>query len=337
MTSHRHPSQLTGIAAITVTAILWGTTGTAATFAPGAGPLAIGAAALGIGGLLQAAIAIPALRRAWPRLRERLGLVLLGAVAVAIYPLAFYSSMHLAGVAIGSVVSLASAPLASGLLERIVERKRLGPWWALSAALGIGGSVLLAVSKLSTGPAPESASTALADAALTDAALADTVVGILLGLIAGATYATYSWVAYRLLGSGISRSAAMGSVFGIGGALLMPVLLITGAPLIASADAFWVAAYMALVPMFLGYVLFGYGLTKVTASTATTITLTEPAVATVLAVLIVGERLPIMGWVGLAVIGSVLLILALAPAHTAQPAVKAAADAEPLQRDPRCP
>ncbi|MFF5020735.1 MULTISPECIES: hypothetical protein [Micrococcus] len=46
-------------------------------------------------------------------------------VAVAVYPLAFYSSMHWAGVAIGSVVSLASAPLASGLLERIVEHRRL--------------------------------------------------------------------------------------------------------------------------------------------------------------------------------------------------------------------
>jgi DME family drug/metabolite transporter len=41
------------IAAITLTSILWGTTGTAATFAPGAGPLAIGAAALGIGGLFR--------------------------------------------------------------------------------------------------------------------------------------------------------------------------------------------------------------------------------------------------------------------------------------------
>ena len=39
-----------GVAAILLTAVLWGTTGTAATFAPGAGPLAIGAAALGVGG-----------------------------------------------------------------------------------------------------------------------------------------------------------------------------------------------------------------------------------------------------------------------------------------------
>ena len=312
MTSRpRHPSYLVGIAAITVTSILWGTTGTAATFAPDAGPLAIGAAALGLGGLLQALIAIPALRTALPLLRRRRGVVALGAVAVAVYPLAFYSSMHLAGVAIGSVVSLASAPLASGLLERLVEGRRLGPWWALAAGLGIAGSIMLTLSKLHD----------------PSGSLTETVVGIMLGLVAGAAYATYSWVAHGLMASGVSRAASMGAVFGAGGALLMPVLLLTGAPLVASAQSFSVAAYMALVPMFLGYVLFGFGLTKVSASTATTITLTEPAVATLLAVVIVGEQLPALGWVGLAIIGSVLLILALAPHHTAQPAVTAAADA----------
>jgi DME family drug/metabolite transporter len=291
--------RLAGIAAITATSLLWGTTGTAATFAPQAGPLAIGAAALGVGGLLQAAVAVPALRAARGRLRDRRGLVATGAIAVAVYPLAFYSSMHLAGVAIGSVVSLASAPLASGLLERVVERRPLSGWWALAAALGISGAALLCLSKLG-----QPASTA-----------SSTVTGVLLGLIAGAAYAAYSWVAHRLIASGVSRAASMGAVFGCGGALLLPVLAFTGAPLLASPQAALVAAYMALVPMFLGYLLFGYGLARVPPSTATTVTLTEPAVAAILAVAIVGERLTALGWIGLAVIGAVLILLALAPAN----------------------
>lgn len=53
-----------GTLAVLGSAALWGTTGTAATFAPEVGPLAMGAAALGIGGLLQALIALPALSRA---------------------------------------------------------------------------------------------------------------------------------------------------------------------------------------------------------------------------------------------------------------------------------
>lgn len=73
-----------GIGAITITSVLWGTTGTAATFAPDAGPSAIGSAALGIGGLLQALIALPALRAACHRLRVHWGLLALGGLAVMI-------------------------------------------------------------------------------------------------------------------------------------------------------------------------------------------------------------------------------------------------------------
>ncbi|MEE1621818.1 DMT family transporter [Zafaria sp. Z1313] len=292
--------RLAALAAISATSVLWGTTGTAATFAPDAGPLAIGAAALGIGGLLQALIALPALRAARGRLRENRRLVAVGAVAVAVYPLAFYSSMHLAGVALGTVVSLASAPLASGVLEWLVQRAPVSRWWVLAAGLGVAGSALLCASKMAGDPAD--ALPALA--------------GIALGLVAGATYACYSWCVRRLLDAGIGRAAAMGSVFGSGGLLLMPVLLATGAPLLAEPQSFAVAAYMALVPMFLGYLLFGYGLQRVAASTATTVTLGEPAVAAVLAVIVVGERLGAAGWTGLGIIAAALVVLALAPVNT---------------------
>lgn len=286
-----------GLAAITVTSLLWGTTGTAATFAPSAGPLAIGAAALGVGGLLQALIAIPALRTARPQLQQQRSLVLIGGLAVFLYPLAFYSSMHTAGVAIGSVVSLASAPLASGVLERVVEGRALSRWWMFAAGLGITGSVMLCVSTMND----------------STRGLAPTLLGVALGLVAGTTYALYSWTTHRLMSSGVSRAASMGSVFGLGGALLLPVLFITGAPLVASSEALAVAAYIALVPMFLGYLLFGFGLTRVSASTATTVTLTEPAIATLLAVLIVGERLTSLGWIGLALMALVLALLTVAP------------------------
>ena len=144
--------------------------------------------------------------------------------------------------------------------------------------------------------------------------LAPTLLGVALGLVAGTTYALYSWTTHRIMSSGVSRAASMGSVFGLGGALLLPVLFITGAPLIGSPQTFAVAAYIALVPMFLGYLLFGFGLTRVSASTATTVTLTEPAIATLLAVLIVGERLTPLGWIGLALMALVLALLTVAPA-----------------------
>src|SRR5699024_1051739 len=267
-------NRIWGIGAVLVAAILWGTTGTAATFAANVGPLAIGAAALGIGGILQALVALPALARSLLALRAHWGIVSMGAVAVFVYPLAFYSAMHYAGVAIGTVSSLASAPIASGLFERIIEKRRLGGWWFLAAGLGITGSVLLVGTN---GGSPV-------------AAEYDTLGGIGLGLIAGVSYASYSWAAQYLMAQQIGRAAAMGSIFGIGGLLLMPVLLVTGAPLLANWVSVAVGVYMASVPMFLGYLAFGYGLSKIPASSATTITLVEPAVATVLAVWIVEEH-----------------------------------------------
>ncbi len=72
---------------------------------------------------------------------------------------------------------------------------------------------------------------------------------------------------------------------------------------------------MAAVPMFLGYLCFGYGLARVKASIATTITLIEPVIAAVLAVIIVGERLPTLGWIGVAlVIGCLAIITMPVPA-----------------------
>ncbi|MGP9621789.1 MULTISPECIES: DMT family transporter [unclassified Corynebacterium] len=298
MTSPRLPALL----AVTVTAVLWGTTGTAATFAGDVGPLAIGAVSLGVGGLLQALIAVPELRRQRALLRTHRRTVLLGGVAVFTYPLAFYSSMHLSGVAVGTVISLASAPLAAGLIEKFTGGARLGPWWASAAALGVTGAVLISVASGERDSGDSDSGAMLA--------------GIVLGLVAGVSYAVYAWAAFRLMVVGAGRGAAMGSVFGVGGTLLIPVLLLTGAPILDSWNNVAVSAYIAVVPMFLGYVLFGYGLTALAPSTATTVTLLEPAVAALLAVAVVGERLAPLGWVGLALIALVLLILAFAPQHS---------------------
>ncbi|WP_037951480.1 DMT family transporter [Streptomyces sp. PRh5] len=278
--------------------VLWGTTGTAATFAPDVGPLAIGAVAMGLGGLLQALVAAPRIARQARRLRARRGTVLLGAVAVAAYPLAFYSAMHLAGVAVGTVVSIGMAPPASAVIERVMDRRRLTRRWKLGAALGLLGTLLLCAGQAAGAPGGAERTS-----------MAATVLGVGLGLIAATTYALYSWAAHRLITQGVTSRAAMGAVFGVGGLLLVPVLLVTGAPLLDSGSNVAVGAYMALVPMFAGYVLFGWGLAHVPASTATTLSLLEPAVAAVLAVLVIGERLPAVGWGGIALVLACLAVL----------------------------
>lgn len=302
--THRN-AQLRGALAVVAASVLWGTTGTAATFAAGVSPLAIGAVAMGLGGLLQALYAARHIAIQKGSLLERWRLVSLGAMAVAVYPLAFYSSMHLSGVAAGTVVSIGSAPVAAALIERFADRKPLGPRWMLGALLGVGGAALLSFA----GHAP-------AAGTQTGGLPADgwsSTAGILLGLLAGTTYALYSWAAHRLSGQGLSSRAAMGAVFGVGGLLLMPVLALTGGPLLESWGNAAVGTYMAAVPMFAGYLLFGWGLARVGASTATGISLLETVIAAVLAVLMVGERLPTLGWLGAAVVLASLFVLTAGP------------------------
>ncbi|MEN8583447.1 DMT family transporter [Burkholderia sp. RS01] len=300
MTGAGFPGSAWGALFVLAASVLWGTTGTAATFAPDVSPLAIGAVAMGLGGLLQAAFAARSIIAFSASLRGQWPTVALGSVAVATYPLAFYSSMHLAGVAVGTVVSIGSAPLASAVIERIMDKRGFTGRWAVGALLGLAGAALLCFAESGQGD-PASA---------TDSGWS-TPAGIGLGLVAGLTYALYSWAAHRLINTRVPSRAVMGAVFGMGGLLLMPVLAATGSQLLATWQNALVGTYMALVPMFAGYVLFGWGLARVRASTATTISLAETVVAAILAVVVVGERLPALGWVGAALIAGSLFVLAL--------------------------
>ncbi|SDQ51519.1 DMT family transporter [Quadrisphaera sp. DSM 44207] len=292
-----------GSGCVLAAAVLWGTTGTAAVLAPGVGSLAVGAAAMGVGGLLQAAVALGAVRAHRAGLSAQRRTLAVAAAAVAVYPLAFYSSMRLAGVAVGTVVSIGSAPVAAALVERVVDRRPLSRRWALGAAAGVLGVLALAIAR-----AGQEAVTGAPGAPG-----ARPVLGIALGLLAGATYALYSWAAARMMRRGLPSRPVMGAVFGSGGVLLLPVLLLTGAPVVASWSNLAVVAYLAVVPMFLGYVLFGRGLATVPASTATSLSLLEPAVAAVIAVLVLHERLPALGWAGMAVLLASLVVLTSGP------------------------
>ncbi|MCP2040109.1 DME family drug/metabolite transporter [Neisseria sp. HSC-16F19] len=284
--------QLYGAVAVLLAAALWGTTGTAAAMAPEVGAVAIGAAAMGGGGLLQALWAARPLHRARADLWRQWRWLLLGAAMVAVYPLAFYGSMRLAGITIGTVVTIGSAPVFSALLEYVFDGLRLTLRWLAGALLGVIGMILLCVAESGH-----------------DGQAVSVVWGVVLGLGAGLSYALYSWVARRLMQTGIAARAAMGALFGAGALMLLPVLWVSGTPLLASWNNALVGLYMALVPMFLGYVCFGFGLARVRASTAITLTLFEPVVAAMLAMVWVGERLPLLGWVGIALVMACLVCL----------------------------
>ncbi|MBO0245120.1 EamA family transporter [Vibrio sp. Vb0592] len=274
-----------GTLSILFASTLWGTTGTAASLAPDVSALAIGAFSMGIGGFMQACLSAKSLKRDFRKVAHKKKTLLVSIIALATYPLAFYSSMRFAGVAIGTVISISTAPFFSALLECLFSRNQtITKRWMMSFAIGVIGITLLLAS--------ESSANSLFDQDMKHW-------GVLLGLLAGLTYAIYSWGVKAMIDHGIESQTAMGSVFGIGGVLLLPTLFITGDNLFASSTNTTVMLYMALIPMGLGYVAFGFGLRFVTASGASILTLFEPVIAAALAVAIVGEEISLIGWVGI--------------------------------------
>lgn len=253
-----------GFIAVLLAAFLWGTTGTVASFASNLSPLAIGAAAMGGGGLLQALLARKSIKNNLTHINSNLVILIVGVISVFIYPLAFYSSMHLAGITIGTVVSIGTAPLFTALLERFFDQKKLSMLWFISFVLGITGVIFLSI-----GESPSS---------VTSEKIANNrqILGIILGTVAGLTYASYSWAAKKLIDRGIDAKASMGLIFGFASLLLLPTLFLTGSNLFEQNINIYVVGYMMLIPMFLGYILFGYGLKTVPASKAITLTLFEP-------------------------------------------------------------
>ncbi|MGF1742376.1 DMT family transporter [Vibrio profundum] len=283
-----------GCLSILFASLLWGTTGTVASLAPEISPLAIGAFSMGIGGMVQASLAYTEITQHCRKILSHKKRLFISALALAIYPLAFYSSMNLAGVAVGTVISIATAPFFSVLLECLFGKNTyITKQWILSFGIGVVGITLLAFSELS---------------GMTHGDSSLRLLGIVLGIAAGLTYAIYSWVAKTMIDEGVPSQAAMGSIFGIGATLLIPTLIFTGGTLFSSSTNALVLGYMAVVPMCFGYIAFGFGLRHVEASNATLLTLLEPVVAAALAVVVVGELIPRLGWCGIGLITICLLI-----------------------------
>ena len=284
---------LGGPAPVLASAVLWGTTGTASSLPPAGAPAAaIGCAGLTLGGILlfltsRGAAALPAACT-----RAERWLLVLGALAVAGYPVTFYPAVARDGVAVATVIALGSAPVFAGLLSWITGQGRPTARWTVATAAAVPGCTLLVLG-------PE----------LAGRAAPMDLAGVVLAACAGLSYAAYSMIGGRLISRGHPSDAVMGVLFGAAGVLVLPLLLSVDMHWLATTRGAAVAVYLALFTVFLAYRLFGHGLRHTPASVATSLTLAEPAVAAVLGVAVLGERLPVASWCGLAVLGLGLVVL----------------------------
>ena len=162
--------------------------------------------------------------------------------------------------------------------------KRPDARWLGATALAVAGSALLVGSGGSVSVQP---------------------LGVLLCIASGAGLVAFTAIAKGLLEER-PHSVVMGVTFTLGAVLLSPALLFSDPGWILSPAGLAVALELGLGATALAYILFANGLSRVSVSTAATLTLAEPLTAGILGVLILGERLS-----PLAVTGMSLLVVGL--------------------------
>ena len=271
---------------VLVAAMLWGTTGTAQAFAPKtASSLAIGAIRLALGGaiLLVVALTKGTLSRGnWPRVAT-----VIAALGMAAYQPFFFAGVAKTGVAVGTMVTIGSAPILAGVFGFIVRGERPGRRWVIATALAILGCLLLLTSgnRLSVNAS-----------------------GFVMAICAGSAYATYAVANKRLLESH-PPEAVIAVVFCLSAILLTPLLVTADLSWLKEGRGLFVAIHLGLVATAIAYILFARGLASLPVATAVTLSLAEPLTAALLGVVVLGERLTPLAFVGMFILFAGLVIL----------------------------
>ena len=264
-----------------------------------AGPLLVGWARLAVAApCLLAAAGLARGRGAAPIVRSRLGgadWLALGAAAAAMaaYQLCFFWAVALTGIAVAALLAICSAPILLALLAALTLGERLTPILRLSLALAVAGTALLVVGPRGLGEIAGRFG-----------------VGALLALGAGLSYAVYAVGTKRLLAR-IAPVPLAAATFSAAALLITPALLGAGPVVRPLAEAWPLLVYLGVVPTALAYVLFTAGLERAPATAAGIVSLLEPLTATLLGVLVFGERLGAAGTLGGALLlGGITLLVA---------------------------
>jgi len=284
-----------GLLWIALAAITWGTIGIAVDLlyrvAPATNAWSIG--------FLRLTLAVPPLLllsrllagRAFLRFERRdLGALLTLGVAFAAYQVCYFAAIARIGVAVAVLINICSGPIFVALLASVFLRERLNGATLLALLGATGGTALL------VGGAP------LAE---TPGALWS---GAALALAAGFSYALVA-VSSRSLAGRYHPLQPITAAFMLGALLLLPVALSQGLVLSYPLTGWLLLLHLGVVPTALGYALYLYGLRTTPATVSAILVLLEPLISTLLALVLLGERLAPLGWVGATLLlGSMALL-----------------------------
>ncbi len=222
--------------------------------------------------------------RALPR--RELGLILGGGVFLGLHFAAWIASLYHTSVASASVL-VTSSPLFIALLGWLVLRERLTLKTLAAIGIGVAGAALIGLGDAGEGAFPRAwwGNTLALTAALLVAAYL---------LVGRAVRQRTSLLAYLLP----LYAAAAGTT--------LAVALLTGTSLAVSPTVLGLCLLMALVPQLIGHTAFNYAVKFLPAALLGLLSLVEPVIASVLALLLFGEAPTALALAGMAtVLGAV--------------------------------
>jgi DME family drug/metabolite transporter len=269
-------------------AVLFGTSGTARELGPdSASSLSVGAARITVGSMVLWAVVL-ANRRREPlptraTLRPLRALFAVGGIGVAVYTSMFFVAVDRAGVAVGTVVAIASGPFFAAGLDWRFRRVHPTASWLRGTVVTVAGATALVVAVDSGGSGVDA-------------------VGVVAALAAGFGYALYSVTSKTTMERGLGSTAALAIPFTIGVLVVLVLSAQESWAWLGTAEGVALALYLGVVATGVAYVLFGFGLLRLTSAIAVTLVLAEPLTAALLAVVVLDESIPWVGWLGVALV-----------------------------------
>ncbi len=283
-----------GLWSILSAAMLWGTTGvsTQAIYhfsVTNALSVAFLRMAIGAGVLLLLCWRLLDWRVWRVKRRDALLMAFLGAMQ-AVFQFTYLAAISDCGVTIATLIALCIAPIVVVLYSALFTRERITPKMLVALACALGGTLLL----IGTPTGSQHARYLLT--------------GVLLSLICAISYAAVI-LGGRVLSNRYHPLQVNAALFGIGALLLFACSLTT--PLVFSypAQSWLLLLYLGCIPTALAYVLFQAGMHSTPATLTSILTLAEPLTAAILAWLLFGERLSLLGIMGgLLLLGTIFLL-----------------------------
>jgi DME family drug/metabolite transporter len=270
---------------LVIAGLSWGTAGTlGALLSAGTGLpfLAVASYRILVGGVLTLAFVLVTRGARWPRTASGWRRVFAVGLSSAAYQITYFSAVGIVGVSIATLITIGSAPVIVAVVDVFTGRHRLDTRLLVTLAVA-----LLGIGLLAGAPPPGIGAGELA-------------LGVLLSLAAGSAFANISLLGARPV-SDFHDATGTALAFLVGGSTVMVLAAATG-PVLWTPTASTVALAIALglIPSTVAYLAYFRGLRTQTSTTGALVTLLEPITGMILAAVILGERIGMVGALGAA-------------------------------------